>query len=78
MRRIRQLFMTLCVMALFAGLGIPAKGEETRSAYRPVKVETVAAGDTGQGAVSPAKVRQPLQNTKKSTTAASQEAAEGV
>lgn len=48
MRRIRQLFMTLCVMALFAGLGIPAKGEETRSAYRPVKVETVAAGDSGQ------------------------------
>ena len=45
MRRVKRLFMTLFVLALLASIGIPARGEEARDPYRPVKVESYTWGN---------------------------------
>ena len=45
MRRIRKLFVTICVLTLFMAGAVPARGEDTRDPYRPVKVESYTWGD---------------------------------
>ena len=45
MRRMRRLFVTICVLALLAAGAVPARGEESRDPYRPVKVESYTWGD---------------------------------
>jgi len=40
MRRIRKLFVTICVLMLFMAGAVPARGEDTHDPYRPVKVES--------------------------------------
>ena len=45
MRRIRKLFVTICVLTLFMAGAVPVRGEDIRDPYRPVKVESYTWGD---------------------------------